>query len=100
MPVVPMYNHVGGGSLNAIFFATPQVQQDGFPTYASNGWEPVPLSDSMMCANTCDSDCTFAGASDWSTMHWYFHDHTKPDLTCSSDPEIRRCFTGVSCCPN
>ena len=99
MPVVPMYNHVDGGNLNAIFFATPKVQQDGFPTYASNGWEPVPLSDGMMCANTCDSDCTFAGASAWSTMHWYFHDHAKPDLTCSTDPEIHRCITGVSCCP-
>ena len=99
MPVVPMYDPVQG-NINAIFFASAKVQQDGWPMYASNNWEPVKLSDSLMCGNLCDSDCTFAGTDYWSTMHFYFNDHSKPELTCSKSSEISHCFTGVSCCPN
>ena len=71
---------------------------------AANSWEPIPLTDSMQCANFCDSNCGFSGPASWdkrwSTMHFYFHDHSSSDLTCSRSPEIRHCFTGVSCCPN
>ena len=71
---------------------------------AANSWEPIPLTDSMQCANFCESNCGFTGPASWdkrwSTMHFYFHDHSSSDLTCSRSPEIRHCFTGVSCCPN
>jgi hypothetical protein len=45
------------GRINAIFFATPIVQQSGGFSPSANSWEPVPLSNSMQCANFCDSDC-------------------------------------------
>ena len=38
-------------------------------------WEPVPLNNAAMCANTCDKDCNFH--TTWfSTMHFYFTDYT------------------------
>ena len=43
------------GNINAIFFASAKVQQNGWPGYASNSWEPVKLSNSLMCGNLCDS---------------------------------------------
>ena len=38
-------------------------------------WEPVPLNNAAMCANTCDKDCNFH--TTWfSTMHFYFTEYT------------------------
>jgi hypothetical protein len=103
MPIVPMYNPIHG-NLNAIFFASAVVQQSNGFFPAANSWEPVPLTNSMQCANFCDSSCGFAGAASWdrrwSTMHFYFHPHSQSDLTCSKSSEIRHCFSGISCCPN
>jgi hypothetical protein len=94
LPVVAMYY---GGNINALFFNTPVVQQS---LTDSNEWEPVPLPDPLMCKNTCDSDCTFAGAKVWSTMHVFFRSHET--VKCESDTS---CFvgkpgsgSGISCC--
>jgi len=83
-PIVPMYNN---GTINAIFFASTSVQQDIF---SSHWWEPIPLVNLLMCKNTCDSNCTFAGTSFWSTFHVYFRDYTQ--VTCAGGCTI-------SCCP-
>lgn len=32
---------------------------------AANSWEPIPLTDSMQCANFCDSNCGFSGPASW-----------------------------------
>jgi hypothetical protein len=103
MPIVPMYGPIDG-NLNAIFFASAVVQQSGGLFPAANSWEPVPLTNSMQCANFCDSGCGFEGSASWdrrwSTMHFYFHPHSQSDLTCSKSSEISHCYTGISCCPN
>ena len=76
------------------------VQQTLFPPNA-NDWEPIPLPNALMCGNFCDkSSCTFNGTSVWSTMHFYFQDHSDADLKCTQSPEIKTCALGVKCCPN
>jgi len=93
-PVVAMYT---GGSINAIFFTTPKVQQGLFH---ANEWEPVPLPNDAQCKNLCDSDCTFEGTHFWSTMHIYFQEHTA--VKCESD--LKCAFGspgsghGIGCC--
>eukprot|EP00439_Symbiodinium_sp_Y106_P080254 s99_g19.t1 len=47
--------------INAIFFAA-HLSQVSLPFIKSNEWEPSSLSNENMCKNTCDADCTFAGA--------------------------------------
>jgi len=46
------------------------------------------------------SDPQFTGSPTWSTMHFYFHDHTASDLVCTKAPDIKACWTGISCCPS
>lgn len=75
-PVVVMYHE---GKINSIFFASMN-NQVSIPFIASNEWEHIALTDSQMCANTCDKDCTFAGTAAWSTMHIFFNDHSQ--VTC------------------
>lgn len=80
-PVVTMYNE---GEINAIFFAST-INQVSIPFIRSNEWEPLPLSNSRMCKNLCDKDCTFSGmtrAGPWSTAHIFFRDHKS--VTCDS----------------
>jgi len=93
-PVVTMYNDEG--VINAFFFTSVQ-SQISIPLVKYNGWEPVALSDSNMCKNTCDSDCTFGDLGKngpWSTMHIYLRDHR--DTVC---PKRLHCFVpGISCC--
>lgn len=94
-PVVAMYDQ---GEVNAIFFAS-RLNQISIPIIASNGWEPKSLSDSEMCANTCDSDCTFGETPDkvWSTMHIYLKDHKQ--VTCPSDLHCEITFPfRATCC--
>jgi len=74
-PVVTMFHE---GKINAVFFAS-QNDQVSIPIIKPNEWEPKSLTDSQMCANTCDADCHFGHTpheGDWSTMHFYFRDHT------------------------
>jgi hypothetical protein len=83
-PVVPMY---AGGELVAVFFTVPEIEQG---LLSPHWWEPVPLTDGMMCANFCDSQCTFSGTSFWSTMHIFFRDYDQ--IGCPNSCTI-------SCCP-
>jgi len=85
LPIVTMFSN---GVINAIFFTTTTVQQSVF---GAHWWEPVPLTNSLMCHNFCDPDCTFTGTSFWSTMHIYFNDWNPS--TCNSDG------CTLSCCP-
>lgn len=81
-PIVTMYHE---GEINAIFFAST-INQVSIPLLKSNEWEPKALSNSEMCANLCDKDCTFSGltsAGPWSTAHIYFRDHSQ--VTCDSN---------------
>jgi len=90
LPVVLMFHN---GALNAIFFASTDVQQQMFPP-RTNGWEPIPLPNPLMCGNWCDEDCGFQGTYIWSTQHWYFHDYTT--VKC---PATASCKTsGLICC--
>lgn len=78
-PVVVMFNI--NGEINAIFFASSDVQQGMFST---NEWEPFPLPEFAMSGNFCDRDtCTFKGNTNgmWSTMHWYFKDYKEVTFT-------------------
>eukprot|EP00812_Abedinium_dasypus_P002165 NODE_1263_length_1189_cov_416.502646.p1 GENE.NODE_1263_length_1189_cov_416.502646~~NODE_1263_length_1189_cov_416.502646.p1 ORF type:complete len:313 (+),score=67.37 NODE_1263_length_1189_cov_416.502646:104-1042(+) len=88
-PVVAMYHE---GEVNAIFFASWTVQQGLF---SHNQWEPVPLLDTAMCLNTCDSDCTFEGTSAWSTLHVFFRDHNL--VKC--DSSLSCTVPHMACCP-
>eukprot|EP00466_Bigelowiella_natans_P008277 jgi/Bigna1/89814/estExt_fgenesh1_pg.C_560030 len=90
LPIVPMYHE---GKLNAIFFTTTKVQQTLLPP-RTNGWEPIPLPNKLMCGNWCDTDCGFSGTAIWSTQHWYFHDHTK--VICPSS--LHCTLKGITCC--
>jgi len=96
-PVVTMYDK---GQLNAIFFAST-INQVSIPIFKSNEWEPKALSDSEMCGNLCDKDCTFPGTpgnGPWSTQHVYFRDHSS--VTC--DQDLKCAYSGFpfrgSCC--
>merc|ERR1712070_816526 len=99
MPIVPMYcpkHH----TLNAIFFASAATQPKAL---FRSQWEPVPLPNLLMCKNFCDAKCTFSGMGTfgaWSTMHFYFNNVKDSMLKCTASPEIRQCFTGISCCAN
>jgi hypothetical protein len=88
MPVVPMYDRNKNWSLNAVFFATPFVQQSAFLPNA-NEWEPVPLANKLMCKNFCDDACGWSDTHFWSTAHFYF-----------SDPQQVTCEDGctIGCC--
>jgi len=101
-PVVVMYNIEG--DINAIFFASSDVQQGMFST---NEWEPVPLPEFAMCGNFCDRDtCTFKGNTNgmWSTMHFYFKDYKQVTCTdwgkmdCHADPTGWIPTPGLACC--
>lgn len=94
-PVVAMYYE---GEVNAMFFAST-LDQVSIPMVASNGWEPISLTDSQMCANTCDSDCTFGELPDgvWSTMHIYLKDHKSVVCPKSAPCSINFPFRG-NCC--
>eukprot|EP01123_Difflugia_compressa_P011928 TRINITY_DN493_c0_g3_i1.p1 TRINITY_DN493_c0_g3~~TRINITY_DN493_c0_g3_i1.p1 ORF type:complete len:279 (-),score=41.02 TRINITY_DN493_c0_g3_i1:84-920(-) len=83
-PVVTMFN---GTDINAIFFASPTVQQSLFDAH---WWEPIALLDALMCKNWCDPSCTFSDTSLWSTFHVYFRDHN--NVYCDGG-----CST--ACCP-
>jgi len=72
-PIVPMYDGPTG-RINAIFFAVPFVQNGLF---SSNGWDPLPLLNALMCKNTCSSACTFANTWIWQTMHIFLRDYTQ-----------------------
>eukprot|EP01108_Squamamoeba_japonica_P001154 TRINITY_DN1463_c0_g1_i1.p1 TRINITY_DN1463_c0_g1~~TRINITY_DN1463_c0_g1_i1.p1 ORF type:complete len:296 (-),score=72.34 TRINITY_DN1463_c0_g1_i1:96-941(-) len=65
-PIVPMY---AAGRINAIFFTVPFAQQSVFS--GAHEWEAIPLPNTLMCKNTCSSDCHFDNWL-WSTMHIYF----------------------------
>lgn len=82
--VVPMYDQ---GLLNAFFFATTQIQQG---LLDSHWWDRVPITDAVMCSNTCDPLCHFDGTLDWSVVHVYFRDH-----------DLVKCpnLCTVHCCP-
>lgn len=67
LPIVLMFN---GGSINAVFFASSDVQQTlGNPHH----WDGISLTNALMCLNWCDADCHWVGTSGWSTMHWIFN---------------------------
>jgi hypothetical protein len=85
LPIVPMYNK---GAINAFFFASDVVQQTVLDTHM---WEPIPLEDTLMCENWCDSSCTFHDTTFWSTLHIYLTDYTQ--VTCPGG-----CTMG--CCQN
>jgi len=90
LPIVPMYNN---GTINAIFFNTDKVQQGLFDAH---WWEPIPLINSMMCMNMCDSKCTFSGTCSWSTMHIYFND---PKQVKCDRKKLDCGLLGTACCP-
>ena len=95
-PVVTMFHN---GEINAIFFAST-VSQVSIPFLKSNEWEPKALSDSEMCKNTCDKDCTFSGMPNggpWSTAHIYFRDHS--EVICDSNLKCALTWPyRISCC--
>eukprot|EP01116_Phalansterium_solitarium_P004187 TRINITY_DN150_c0_g1_i1.p2 TRINITY_DN150_c0_g1~~TRINITY_DN150_c0_g1_i1.p2 ORF type:complete len:278 (+),score=86.93 TRINITY_DN150_c0_g1_i1:73-906(+) len=70
LPVVTMFNDT---TINAIFFASPIVQQG---LLSRNGWDGLPLPDLAMCYNWCDSKCTWSDTDFWSTMHIFMNDYT------------------------
>lgn len=93
-PIVPMYHE---GTVNAIFFVTPNNEVT-IPFIDTNEWEPIALTSSMMCQNTCEKDCSFTGASSFSTMHIYFRDHSL--VKCAADLQCKVSWpTKISCCP-
>eukprot|EP01116_Phalansterium_solitarium_P004188 TRINITY_DN150_c0_g2_i1.p2 TRINITY_DN150_c0_g2~~TRINITY_DN150_c0_g2_i1.p2 ORF type:complete len:277 (+),score=101.39 TRINITY_DN150_c0_g2_i1:71-901(+) len=83
MPVVTMYN---GTNINAIFFASPIVQQG---LLSRNNWDGVPLPDIAMCYNWCDSKCTWSDTSFWSTMHFFMNDYTT--VPCAGGCKVHCC---------
>lgn len=95
-PVIPMYD--AAGDVNAIFFASGADVQQGVLPPSANGWEPVPLINTLMCKNWCDSHCTFTDTTIWSTMHFYFNSVSSKDsnyIKCGG-----KCFApGIGCCP-
>lgn len=88
MPVVAMYDRNADWRLNAVFFATPFVQQSAWPP-SSNQWEPIPLPNIAMCANFCDPKCGWKDTSFWSTMHIYFSDPHK--VVCENNCKLGCC---------
>jgi len=85
VPVVTMYN---GTDINAIFFASPVVQQG---LLNRNMWDDLPLPSLLMCWNWCDSSCSWKDTSFWSTMHIFFRDYTT--VNCEGG-------CTVHCCPS
>jgi hypothetical protein len=82
-PIVPMYD---GGQINAFFFTTSTVQQG---LLSAHSWEPIPLINTLMCKNWCNSDCHFDGTHAFSTMHIYFKD--PETVKCPNDCNIACC---------
>lgn len=95
-PVVTMFDK---GDINAIFFAST-INQVSIPFVKSNEWEPKSLSNSEMCKNLCDKECTFGGltsAGPWSTAHIYFKDHSQ--VTCEKELDCALTLPiQMSCC--
>jgi hypothetical protein len=100
-PVVAMYDVAG--DINAVFFASSDNQNGMTSTHE---WEPVPLTNDLMCKNFCDDDCHWDGHGwdVWSTMHWYFKDHEQ--VKCSDfegqegwgDGTMKCMMPGLGCC--
>eukprot|EP01064_Diplonema_japonicum_P029011 TRINITY_DN4596_c5_g1_i1.p1 TRINITY_DN4596_c5_g1~~TRINITY_DN4596_c5_g1_i1.p1 ORF type:complete len:278 (+),score=66.39 TRINITY_DN4596_c5_g1_i1:64-897(+) len=84
LPVVTMFNNAG--DIQAIFFASTIVQEQDF---SPNTWEPIPLTNPLMCMNTCDPACSFAGTAAWSTYHVYFKDLSA--ATCQNNCTMACC---------
>lgn len=92
LPVVVMYDQQSDGAdgtINAVFFASNNIQETLLPWPSNNQWEPVPLPNALMCKNFCDAKCTFHDTSAFSTLHLYFRDHTK--VTCDGGCTIGCC---------
>lgn len=88
-PVGIMYH---AGAIHGLMLSIPVVQQL-WP--GLHGWDPMPLTNALMCKNFCDASCTFVGTSHWSTYHIYFEDYA----TARCDTTLA-CFSpGQSCCP-
>jgi hypothetical protein len=68
-PVVPMFDPFTG-QINAVFITAPDVQQR---LTSRRGWDAIPLTKHLMCANLCDQKCTFDEFF-LSTMHIFFKD--------------------------
>jgi len=83
LPVVPMFN---GSNVNAIFFASPVVQQS---LLNRNMWDGLPLPDIAMCLNWCDSSCTWGDTDFWSTMHIFMNDYST--VSCPGDCSFHCC---------
>jgi len=98
VPVVPMYWPTTGKLATFLFASTSnETGVEG-----AVGWDGIgALPNSMMCINTCDKECTFAGTDVWSTMHFFFHD--PKSLTCDRKkytclPVPPAPIPGVGCC--
>jgi len=96
LPVIPMYWPTTGKLATVLFASTSNESS------YNAGWDlPAGLSNALMCANTCDKDCTFANTDVWSTMHIFFHD--PKTLTCDRNkytclPVPPAPLPGVGCC--
>lgn len=91
LPVVTMYDEESENptnTINAIFFASPVVQQSILPP-DTNDWDLIPLPTPLMCKNFCNSDCGFHDTSVYSTMHIFMNDRSK--VTCHDGCKIGCC---------
>lgn len=98
LPVVVMFDEESANptnTINAFFFASSDRQQNLFPSYNANQWEPVPLPTVAMCVNLCNSSCTFKDTGGrgtaFSTLHLYMNDRAR--VTCNGG------CTTLSPCP-
>jgi hypothetical protein len=101
LPVVVML-HPTLGTPSAIFFTTPEVQQqlNGTTVTDARSWDGAVLPSQFMCFNWCDDTCAW-DTPFWSTQHWYFQDPTTVVWDHSKDT----CKVDVgpwkwACCPN
>jgi len=70
-PIMPMYD-AQSGNINAILIANPHLA-NAFPL----GWWEGPIPNILMCKNWCStSGCGFVDTLIWSTMHFWFRDHS------------------------
>jgi hypothetical protein len=67
LPVVPMYDP-STSNLNAVFFASTDVQQG---LLDSHQWDIIPIPGVLMCKNFC-GNCQWPSLGMWSTMHIWF----------------------------
>jgi len=70
LPIVPMYLR-GTGQINAVFFATWNVQQGVFDRHS---WDSIAIPSFLMCKNWCDDSCSWQDTSFFSTGHVFFRD--------------------------